>query len=73
LVDLEVRHRLEARADDRIRALKDTGATNLPLQPSTRTRSGSSSPTSTTSCSCGPQLAAWGDQPARLWGPNACG
>jgi hypothetical protein len=32
LADLEVTHRLRARAEDRIRALKDTGATNLPLQ-----------------------------------------
>ena len=27
----EVRHRLRARAEDRIRTLKDTGLTNLPL------------------------------------------
>ena len=32
LADLEVRHRLRARAEDRIRGLKDTGLTNLPLQ-----------------------------------------
>ncbi len=32
LADLEVRHRLRARAEDRIRTLKDTGLTNLPLQ-----------------------------------------
>jgi hypothetical protein len=31
LADLEVTHRLRARAEDRIRNLKDTGATNLPL------------------------------------------
>ncbi|HEX3610851.1 MAG TPA: IS1380 family transposase [Sporichthyaceae bacterium] len=31
LVDLEVRHRQRARAEDRIRALKDTGMGNLPL------------------------------------------
>ena len=31
LADLEVRHRLRARAEDRIRAPKDTGLTNLPL------------------------------------------
>ena len=31
LADLEVTHRLRARAEDRIRTLKDTGATNLPL------------------------------------------
>jgi len=32
IADLEVRHRLRARAEDRIRGLKDTGMTNLPLQ-----------------------------------------
>ena len=31
IADLELRHRLRARAEDRIRALKDTGLTNLPL------------------------------------------
>ncbi len=29
--DLELRHRRRARAEDRIRAAKDTGLTNLPL------------------------------------------
>jgi hypothetical protein len=32
LAGLEVRHRLRARAEDRIRGLKDTGLRNLPLQ-----------------------------------------
>lgn len=31
LADLEPRHRRRARAEDRIRAAKDTGLTNLPL------------------------------------------
>ncbi|OMH22952.1 hypothetical protein BKD30_15155 [Tersicoccus phoenicis] len=31
LADLEVRHRLRARCEDRIRAAKDTGLQNLPL------------------------------------------
>jgi len=31
LADLELRHRRRARAEDRIRGLKDTGLTNLPL------------------------------------------
>ncbi len=30
--DLELRHRRRARAEDRIRGLKDTGLANLPLQ-----------------------------------------
>ena len=32
LADLEIRHRQRARAEDRIRALKDTGLRNLPFQ-----------------------------------------
>ena len=36
LADLELRHRLRARAEDRIRGLKDTGMTNLPLQAFTK-------------------------------------
>jgi len=32
IADLEVQHRLRARAEDRIRQLKDTGLRNLPLQ-----------------------------------------
>lgn len=32
LAELEVRHRLRAHAEDRIRCLKDTGIRNLPLQ-----------------------------------------
>ncbi len=31
LADLELRHRRRARAEDRIRAAKDSGLTNLPL------------------------------------------
>ena len=38
LADLEVRHRLRARAEDRIRGLKDTGMTNLPLQAFAKNR-----------------------------------
>lgn len=44
LAELEMRHRLRARAEDRIRCLKDTGMANLPSSPSTRTASGSRSP-----------------------------
>lgn len=57
LADLEVRHRLRARAEDRIRSLKDTGLSNLPSRHSTRTRSGSNWPSSPTSCS--PGLRSW--------------
>lgn len=36
LADLEARHRLRARAEDRIRALKDTGMRNLPFHDFTK-------------------------------------
>jgi len=36
LADLEVRHRLRARAEDRIRVLKDSGLRNLPLHDFTQ-------------------------------------
>jgi hypothetical protein len=36
LADLELRHRRRARAEDRIRAAKDTGLTNLPLHDFTQ-------------------------------------
>jgi len=38
LPDLELRHRRRARAEDRIRNLKDTGLTNLPLHDYTQNR-----------------------------------
>ena len=38
LADLEVRHRLHARAEDRIRLVKDTGLCNLPLQDAAQNR-----------------------------------
>jgi len=38
LADLEVRHRLRARAEDRIRALKDLGLRNLPLHDTAQNR-----------------------------------
>lgn len=38
IADLELRHRMRARAEDRIRALKDTGLRNLPLQSFAKNR-----------------------------------
>ena len=38
LADLELRHRRRARCEDRIRAAKDTGLTNLPLHDFTQNR-----------------------------------
>ena len=70
IADLEVRHRLRARAEDRIRGLKDTGLTNLPLQASPRTRSGSSSSNSPPTCSPGPSCSPGTTSPPEPGNPN---
>jgi hypothetical protein len=57
LADLEAQHRLRARAEDRIRCLKDTGLRNLPCTTSPRIRSGSSSSSSPPTCSPGPSTS----------------
>jgi hypothetical protein len=38
IADLELRHRLRARAEDRIRAARATGLRNLPLHHTTQSR-----------------------------------
>jgi hypothetical protein len=52
---LEVRHRQRARAEDRIRGLKDTGMRNLPSTTIRPTRSGSKSSPWPPTCSPGPK------------------
>ena len=70
LADLEVRHRLRARAEDRIRGLKDTGLTNLPPQAFAKNpiwlelAQLAAEPLTWT------QLLAWPDQAARTWEPK---
>lgn len=70
LADLEVRHRLRARAEDRIRALKDTGATNLPLQAFDKNQLWLELAQLAAELLVWTQLLAWGDQPARVWEPK---
>ncbi len=55
LAALETRHRLRARAEDRIRGLKDTGLRNLPYHDYHLTRSGWKSSPSPPTCSLGPK------------------
>ena len=69
LADLEVRHRLRARAEDRIRGLKDTGLEACRCRSSTRIRSGSNWFTWPPNCSPQP-AAASSDSPARRWEPK---
>jgi hypothetical protein len=70
LADLEVRHRLRARAEDRIRALKDTGATNLPLQAFAKNQIWLELSQLAYELLVWTQILAWPDQPARVWEPK---
>jgi hypothetical protein len=70
LADLEVTHRLRARAEDRIRNLKDTGATNLPLHAFDKNQLWLELAQLAHELLTWTQLLAWGDQPARTWEPK---
>ena len=70
LADLEVTHRLRARCEDRIRNLKDTGATNLPLQAFDKNQIWLELAQLAAELLAWTQLQAWADQPARLWEPK---
>jgi len=70
LADLEVRHRLRARAEDRIRGLKDTGMTNLPLQAFAKNQIWLELLQLATELLTWTQLLAWHDHPARVWEPK---
>jgi hypothetical protein len=67
--ELEARHRLRARAEDRIRALKDTGARNLPLHDFDTNQIWLAITALATELLIWTQLLAWPDQPARRWEP----
>jgi hypothetical protein len=70
LADLEVRHRLRARAEDRIRGLKDTGLTNLPLQAFAKNQIWLELAQLAAELLTWTQLLAWPDQAARTWEPK---
>lgn len=70
LADLELRHRLRARAEDRIRGLKDTGMTNLPLQAFAKNQIWLELACLAYELLTWTQLLAWPDQPARAWEPK---
>jgi hypothetical protein len=70
LADLELRHRLRARAEDRIRGLKDTGLTNLPLQAFAKNQIWLELACLAYELLTWTQLLAWPDQPARAWEPK---
>jgi Transposase DDE domain group 1 len=70
LADLELRHRLRARAEDRIRGLKDTGMTNLPLQAFTKNQIRLELVQLAAELLTWTQLLAWPNAPARTWEPK---
>ena len=70
LADLEVRHRLRARAEDRSRGLKDTGLTNLPLQAFAKNQIWLELAQLAAELLTWTQLLAWPDQAARTWEPK---
>lgn len=70
IADLEVRHRLRARAEDRIRGLKDTGLTNLPLQAFAKNQIWLELSCLAYELLTWTQLLAFHDQPARTWEPK---
>jgi hypothetical protein len=70
LADLEVTHRLRARAEDRIRGLKDTGATNLPLQAFDKNQIWLELAQLAYELLTWTQMLAWAGQAARVWEPK---
>lgn len=70
LADLEMRHRLRARAEDRIRTLKDTGLTNLPLQAFGKNEIWLELAALAYELLTWTQLLAWPDHAARSWEPK---
>jgi hypothetical protein len=70
LADLEIRHRLRARAEDRIRGLKDTGLTNLPLHAFTKNQLWLEIAQLAYELIVWTQVLGFDDQPARSWEPK---
>jgi hypothetical protein len=70
LADLEIRHRLRARAEDRIRGLKDTGLTNLPLHAFAKNQLWLEISQLAYELTVWTQVLGFDDQPARSWEPK---
>ncbi|MGQ0625872.1 MAG: IS1380 family transposase [Sporichthyaceae bacterium] len=70
LAELEVRHRLHARVEGRIRAAKDTGLTNLPLHAFDRNRLWLEIVQLAHELTVWTQVLGLHDQPARSWEPK---
>lgn len=70
LADLELRHRQRARAEDRIRNLKDTGLRNLPLHGFAQNQIWLEVITLAADLIVWTQTLAFHDHPARRWEPK---
>jgi hypothetical protein len=70
LADLEVRHRQRARAEDRIRNLKDTGLRNLPFHGFAQNQIWVEIIALAADLLVWTQTLAWHDQTARRWEPK---
>jgi hypothetical protein len=70
LADLELRHRRRARAEDRIRAAKDTGLTNLPLHEMDQNRIWCAIVALACELLAWTPLLALTEHPARRWEPK---
>jgi hypothetical protein len=70
LADLELRHRRRARAEDRIRAAKDTGLANLPLHGLDQNQIWCAIVALACELTTWAQLLALTDHPARRWEPK---
>jgi hypothetical protein len=70
LAALEVRHRQRARAEDRIRGLKDTGLRNLPLHRFAQNQIWLEIIALAADLLAWTQTLAWHDHPARRWEPK---
>ena len=70
LADLELRHRRRARAEDRIRAAKDTGLSNLPLHGLDQNRIWRAIVALACEITAWTQMLALTEHPARRWEPK---
>jgi hypothetical protein len=70
IADLEVRHRLRARAEDRIRTLKDTGLRNLPLHAFAKNQLWLEIASLAAELLTFTQTLAWHGKPACRWEPK---
>lgn len=70
LAELEVRHRSRARCEDRIRNLKDTGATNLPLHAFGKNQIWLELTQLASELIAWTQILAFSGLPARVWEPK---